>query len=178
MYNFLRASLVSCLLMVSFAANATSTFVLPMRTYGGSGGIGSSTLFGVYDNTWTPINHPAAPFYEYSIVDLRGVTHFRFSANGEIVQHPYNFEAVDVTLQISIDGGITYTCLSGDYPDCSLLTIPTQSQTMPLVPSPIRPIISEYRVKDAILRVAVRSISTTPTSIRLPQVQAQFYKPW
>jgi hypothetical protein len=113
-------------------------------------------------------NLPVWRLYD-PIIDLRGVTKFRFMAQGT-----GSSEDVEFSVQISMDGGQTFVCLGP--PDCAVVTIPVGSHALPEPPTPIVALPTNQRVKNAVLRQVIRSISGQFVQITYTIAQLQFYR--
>lgn len=173
MYNFMRASLVACLLGISSAANAASTFVisLPLGFH-----IDRQPCVPAEGSDWTPCtNNPNF----YSIIDLRGVVALRMRAQGNYwnpnYPDPYYPAAPSyIGLQISIDGGYTFNCVPNGS-ECLSVTIPSEtanSSDVLILPSVIVELPRHLRSENAILKIAVLGDDRVDVDL----VQVQFYR--
>jgi hypothetical protein len=164
----LKSVLLATILTFPIAAQAASTFVVVLHDYG----TGNSTPL-----DWAPLS--VNPWNGgYQRIDLRGVNQFRFVSEGYRVSADDNAQ---ITLQISLDNGITWGCLGGTA-ECLVGNVlsygggqPAPGTYIHVVPTNITTIPSSQRQKNAIIRTAVRSESGTG-SVNIFNFTAQFYR--
>lgn len=150
----------AALVVAPQVAMAASTFV-PLQAID----VGSFSTCNGFD--WCPVFsnelHP--------IVDLRGVKKFRLVAQRDV--KGVASHNIELSVQISTDGGSTFSCLGPG--ECVAVPLRQPTPSLPEPPRAITALPVSQRGGAAVLRYVVRSTDGTVTQGSTTVVLSQFY---